>query len=295
MRQLTLGGSSIKSEAQPFLKWAGGKSRLAPFIVSTVRAAQRNAPRGWRYFEPFLGGGAIFFSLTPKSASLSDLNEELVNAYLQVQANPEGLIRLLAAHQRRHSKAYYLRVRAIVPQEPLERAARVIYLNKTCFNGLWRVNMKGQFNVPMGSYESPVIVDPPRIRAASAALSTARILARDFRIALTNIDSGPKKGDFVYLDPPYDPVSKTSSFTSYTGLGFGDEEQRQLAELFGTLAKRGVHALLSNSHTVLMDELYPTSIYWREIVQVPRAINSVGGSRGKIEEIVVANFGPGTL
>jgi DNA adenine methylase len=271
--------------AKPFLKWAGGKTQLLeqmrPFVPDGCRT----------YFEPFLGGGAVFFALAPKRAFLADANAELINAYEMVRDCPVELIGLLEYHSARIDKRYFYEVRRERPEElsPVARAARLIFLNKTCFNGLYRVNSKGEFNVPYGlDYypgRKPVLYEREAILAASDALRSASLSVADYRAAVASAG----RGDFVYLDPPYHPLSATSGFTSYTKKHFGDAEQRELAETFRSLDARGARVLLSNSPTPLVLSLYEG--FRVETLKARRAINSKGTGRGEINEILVRNFG----
>lgn len=276
----------LTAKATPILKWAGGKSRLlkqyAPLLPDEFGT----------YYEPFAGGAALFFYLQNRGrltkAKLGDSNAELVNCYRVVRDDVEALITLLAEHKQLHSKEHYYAIRALdrqteQPLTPIERAARVIYLNKTCFNGLWRVNSKGQFNVPVGSYKNPPILDADNLRAASEALKEADLMHGDFRAQVGEA----QPGDFVYFDPPYVPLNATANFTSYTADDFTLEDQRDLADLFATLDKRGCHVMLSNSDTPLVRELYTG--FCIETVQANRAINSKASKRGPISELVVTN------
>ena len=275
--------------ARPFLKWAGGKQQLLPQYEEFFPDSFS------RYCEPFLGGGAVFFHLRStgritgaEDVYLIDNNRDLINTYRVVRDQLEDLIELLAVHQREHNKKYYYRVRALdrkpIQMTDLERAARTIYLNKTCFNGLYRVNKKGQFNVPIGSYTDPAILQEDLLRSASAALQGVSIEAADFE----TIESLAQAGDFVYFDPPYDLVSKTSSFTSYTAGDFGDEDQRRLAQLFAKLSDEGCLCMLSNSSTPFVLDLYED--FRIEVVQANRVINSNANSRGSVDEVVVLNY-----
>jgi DNA adenine methylase len=277
------------SRAQPFLKWAGGKSQLldqyAPFFP-------REPMRG--YYEPFVGSGAVFFRLHPRDLferyHLADVNAELINCYAVVRDDVDALIDLLAEHRDRHSKEYYYTVRARDRDpgwgdaSPVERAARMIYLNKTCYNGLWRVNSKGQFNVPVGRYTNPAILDADRLRAASQALAGVTTEVAPFQAVLDR--AGP--GDFVYFDPPYVPLSETANFTSYAADSFNDSDQQQLADVFGKLARRGCRVMLSNSDVPRVRELYAG--FRIETVTARRAINSKSGKRGPITEVLVMNY-----
>lgn len=242
-----------------------------------------------RYHEPFVGGAALFFELSaagrlPKGAMLSDTNPNLVETYQGVQKHVEKVIALLEAHAARHSKDHYYATRAAVPKTLPERAARIIYLNRTCFNGLYRENSTGGFNVPMGRYDNPRICDAPNLRAVAAALRKAEIDCRPFETVL----DGAKPGDLVYFDPPYHPVSKTSSFTAYAKGGFGEEEQRRLAQVFRELTERGVKAILSNSMTDFVRELYAD--FRIDAVDATRRVNSKADRRGKIPEALVVNW-----
>ena len=271
---------------RPFLKWAGGKGQLLEELAGRVQAAQ---PFG-RYHEPFVGGGALFFGLTRsgalegRQAHLSDNNAPLVEAYQAVRDEVDGVIALLKEHKDHHSKAYYYQVRAGVPDTSVTRAARIIYLNRTCYNGLYRENSRGEFNVPLGRYEKPVICDEENLRAVAAALKTATIENRHFASILDRA----VEGDFVYFDPPYHPVSQTASFTSYDRNGFGPDDQRHLAEVVAELTEKGIKVLLSNSMTDFVKELY--SDFTIEEVFAARSVNSRADRRGKISEALVSNF-----
>ena len=274
----------------PFLKWAGGKGQLLEGLLERVAAAGEFG----RYHEPFVGGGALFFGLLEskrlrRNAYLSDSNQNLVNAYVGVQRNVEGVIELLRRHKARHSEEYFYEVRSSVPETIEARAARIIYLNRTCYNGLYRENSRGEFNVPFGRYKNPTICDEENLRACAKALKRAKVEQRPFETVLESA----QPGDFVYFDPPYVPVSATSSFTSYDKEGFGEDAQRRLAEVFAELAQRGVKALLSNSDTPLVRELY--SDFKIEVVYATRLVNSRADRRGKVAEVLLRNFGsPGS-
>jgi DNA adenine methylase len=277
----------VSRPARPFVKWVGGKRRLCAQFERFFPATAR------RYVEPFVGGGAVFFCLwnsgrLPGSAFLFDHNRDLVNAYRVVRDRVEDLIALLAEHERSHSKAYYYRVRRLdrraVALSDVERAARTIYLNRTCYNGLYRVNSKGQFNVPMGRYRRPRIVNRDALRAASAALQQACLEVRDFR----EVVDLAQAGDFFYFDPPYAPLSETANFTGYTADCFDEQDQRDLAALFGRLTDRGCLCMLSNSYTPFVLDLYRS--FRIETVYARRAVNSDANGRGKIREVVVLNY-----
>lgn len=275
------------TKAKPFLKWPGGKTQLLADL-------DRRRPTEFkRYHEIFLGGGAFYFHLyntgqIKQGAVLCDINPELINTYRVVRDQVEQLIEALQAHHaNRLDPDYYYAVRGW-DREPgyserpaVERAARTIYLNRTCFNGLYRLNRRGQFNAPIGSYKNPQVLDPPTLRAASLALRDVELRCEGFEQSIPRAE----RGDFVYLDPPYVPASETASFTSYAGQTFGPAEQEQLAQLFNGLHERGVHGLLSNSEAAHGLNLYQGSI---EIVQARRNINSAADKRGNVGEILVS-------
>jgi DNA adenine methylase len=268
---------------RPFLKWVGGKGQLLPQLRARYEAA---APTG-RYHEPFVGGGALFFDLYRngllgrKRASLSDNNPLLVDAYTAVRDETDALIDLLREHKARHGHDHYYATRAARPDTAVERAARLIYLNKTCFNGLYRENSRGEFNVPIGKYKNPAICDEENLRACAGALARADLHHRPFDA----VRKHAKPGDFVYFDPPYDPVSKTASFTAYARDGFGEADQRRLADLFRALRASGVHVLLSNAHTPLIRALYAGLNLMT--VDAIRSVNSRADRRGAVEEVLV--------
>lgn len=266
--------------SRPFIKWAGGKRRLLE-QYSTLFPAENKIRR---YFEPFLGGGAVFFYLRPAKAVLSDLNADLINCYRMVKEHPEELIDKLAQHKT--SEKYFYTQREIDPHDlaPVDRASRFIYLNKTCYNGLYRVNKQGQFNVPFGRYKQPAICDRDAIRAASKALQHTQLKVSGFEKSVENA----RKGDFIYFDPPYAPLTPTASFTSYTASNFFAEDQAKLSKLYRNLHARGCFVMLSNSDTALVRELYKDF----EIVTVrcPRSINSNAFARGPITELVIKNY-----
>jgi DNA adenine methylase len=273
--------SAVEVPARPFLKWAGGKAQLLPEILARVPA------RFGCYHEPFIGGGALFFALAGgarlgERALLSDLNPNLVQTWAAIRDDVDGVISALAPHV--NHEDYFYRVRALEPASlsPAVRAARVIYLNKTGFNGLYRENRAGRFNVPFGRYVNPNTCDEPNLRAVSRALQGVSIETRDF---LSVLDRA-RPDDFVYFDPPYVPVSATASFTAYSrGGGFGHAEQTALRDAFSELASRGVHVLLSNSDVPFVRELYAG--FRIEQVWARRPINSNGAARGAVAEVLV--------
>jgi DNA adenine methylase len=273
---------------QPFLKWAGGKRQLLPEIRKYI-------PKKYNiYFEPFIGAGAVLFDIQPQEAIINDANAELINCYNAIKTDPEGVIRLAQEHQRENSEKYFYSLRSLDREasfkelSSIKRAARIIYLNKTCYNGLFRVNSQGQFNVPYGNYQDPQVVDALVIRAVSRYLNEVRIdiSQGDFEDAV----SGATAGDFVYFDPPYDPLSDTSSFTGYNLINFDKPQQEQLKKVCDELTGRGCMVLLSNSDTLFIRDLYSdTTRYTIKPVVANRNINSVSTGRGKISELLIYN------
>lgn len=271
-----------ESKASPFVKWAGGKRRLMPQY-------EKFFPHNFRtYHEPFLGGGAFFFHLRPRTASLSDINHRLIDAYEAIRDDLDGVLECLARHRSEHCKDYFYKCREMFNQGDLllkrDRAALMIYLNKTCFNGLYRENRKGDFNVPIGRYKEPRIFDLENLTRVSEHLQGVDLRVASFEKVLERVSPG----DFVYFDPPYVPISTTSSFTNYNKGGFGAQKQRELAEVFRKLDKRGCYVMLSNSDCGFVRELYKD---WRnEVVLASRCINSRATKRGPINELLIMNF-----
>ena len=268
--------------AKPFIKWVGGKTQLLPELTSRI-------PDDFsRYFEPFMGGGALFFHLQPERSTLIDINEELINAYTVIKYKTDELIADLKQHI--YEKEYYYQIRNVDRTDEYEswsdvrRASRLIYLNKTCFNGLYRVNSKGKFNTPIGSYKNPKIVDETNLRACSLALQKAETVNGSF----LKVEELITDNDFVYFDPPYAPLNATSNFTGYSQKGFDGEMQLELRDLCDRLNKKGVRFMLSNSNAPLIIDLYRD--YKIELVYATRAINSKGNKRGKIPEVLVTNY-----
>jgi DNA adenine methylase len=272
-------GGAAEAAAAPVVKWAGGKTRLLDQLVA--RAPERYR----RYFEPFVGGGALYFRLQPGRAVLSDSNPDLIGMYRRVAGHVEAVIRRLEAHRAAHGVDHYYRVREEWNRgglaDPDDRAAAFIYLNKTCYNGLWRVNSRGHFNVPVGRYDDPSIFDGAQLRAASRALRRAELATAGFAEAV----AGARDGDFVYFDPPYHPLSDTAHFTSYTSASFGRDDQRRLAELARELVRRGCAVLVSNSDTEFVRELYRG--FRIDVVDCARAINSKASARGPQRELII--------
>jgi len=241
-----------------------------------------------RHVEPFVGGGALFFSRRPRRALLTDINPALVSTYAAIRDDVAGVIGALRELADRHSKESYYQVRERYNQQrrasSTKRAAMFIYLNKTCFNGLHRVNRKGEFNVPVGSYKNPRILNEEVLRAASHALEGTHLECAPFDALIENA----KPGDFIYFDPPYEPVSQTSSFTSYARDGFSQEDQTRLRDVYKALDRRGCKLMLSNSNLPFIRNLYGT--FNIDTVAAPRAINCNGKKRGKVSEVVVRNY-----
>ena len=277
----------INAKPKPFVKWVGGKRQLLrQFRELGLYPPEDFNPITNTYYEPFVGGGAVFFDLLPKNAELSDLNNELVTTYNVIKNNVDELIESLQKHI--YDKEYYLEVRAkkIEDLSDIEVASRFIFLNRTGFNGLYRVNKSGQFNVPFGRYNNPVICDEDNLRRVSDALHVI-ITHQDYK----NVLKTAKSGDFIYLDPPYYPINATSSFTSYTAEGFLEKEQTELRDTFVKLHKKGCFVMLSNSDTPFINELYSglEGITINKIT-AGRAINSKGSGRVKITEVLVTNY-----
>ncbi len=280
----------IDDKAKPFVKWVGGKRQL----LKQFRDLGLYPPEGFdatnsTYFEPFVGGGAVFFDLLPQKAILSDSNKDLVITYNVIKNNVDELIKSLKKHE--HNKEYFLKIRAqkVSTLSDIEIASRFIYLNRTCFNGMYRVNSKGEFNVPFGDNKNPLICDEVNLKKVSASLQKVTINHADYK----NVLKKAKKGDFVYFDPPYYPINKTSSFTAYTADSFLDKEQIELRDIFYELHKRGCFVMLSNSDTPFINKIY-SELKDKKIkiskVQAGRAINSKGTGRGKITEALVTNY-----
>ena len=271
---------------QPFTKWTGGKRQLLP-VIRELMPKKYN-----RYFEPFVGGGALFFDLAPKDAVINDFNAELINCYQQIKDNPQELIEILKVHQEYNSKEYYLDLRSADRDERIDmmsevqRAARILYMLRVDFNGLYRVNSKNQFNVPYGRYKNPKIVDENLVSAISTYLNNNQIEIKkgDFEKAVLDV----QPGDFVYFDPPYIPLSETSAFTSYTHEGFSYDDQVRLRDTFKKLSDTGAYVMLSNSSSFLVEELYRGfNIHY---VEATRTNGAKSSSRGKISEIIVTNY-----
>lgn len=281
------GGNLMKKNqlVAPVVKWVGGKRQLLPEIEKYIPNKIST------YYEPFLGGGAVFFHLQRKKAVVNDINEELINLYKVIKDNVDELIEDLQKHE--NTSDYFYDIRELDRDREkydkltdIERASRIHYLNKTCFNGLFRVNQQGEFNAPFGKYKNPDFVNAITLKAVSNYFNKANITFKcgDFEEAVKGI----RRGSFVYFDPPYDPVSDSSNFTGYDKGGFDRDEQIRLKKLCDKLNDRGVKFLLSNSATNFIKELYKD--YRVEIVQAKRSINSKGDMRGEVDEVLVRNY-----
>jgi DNA adenine methylase len=273
----------------PFVKWAGGKSQLIPQIIHLMPA------KFTRYFEPFLGGGAVFFHIASynRNAFLSDINTDLINAYKVIRNHVEELISALNYHQNKYNKSpkkyyYHLRDSAQVFNK-IDTAARFIALNKTCYNGLYRVNKNGLFNVPIGRYKNPIICDADNLRNMSVVLkqSGSNLGVSDYKKILVE---KAEKDDFIYLDPPFHPISNTANFTSYTNNGFTLEDQKELAIIFNELTRRGCRLLLSNSNTEEIRRLYSDYSHLTEVTTVNRSINAIASKRVGHTELLIRNY-----
>lgn len=269
---------------RPFLKWAGGKRQLIPELIKHMPAKYN------KYYEPFVGGGALLFALQPKKAVISDSNPELIGCYTVIRDSLDELIEDLRHH--RNEEGYFYQVRewdrkdSFKSKTPVQKASRIIFLNKTCYNGLFRVNSQGQFNAPFGRYKNPNILDEAVLKAVSSYLNDAQveILNQDFSKTVATA----RKNDFIYFDPPYDPVSNTASFTGYDINGFNKDEQKRLKNIFDVLADKGCKVMLSNAYTDFIRELYQD--YQCIRVKAARAINSKASRRGKVDEILVKSY-----
>ena len=266
----------------PILKWVGGKRQLLNDILPLIQSTGT-------YIEPFLGGGAVLFAHQPKKAIVNDYNSELMNVYQVVKSYPEQLIQVLQIHYANNSEEYYYCIRELDRTEQyknislIEKAARIIYLNKTCYNGLYRVNSSGYFNSPYGRYKNPNIVNAPVIRAMSKYFNDNDItlLQGDYKEVLKKV----KRGSFVYLDPPYMPLSRSANFTGYTENGFGYKEQEELKRECDKLKEKGIRFVQSNSDCLEIRELYKD--YTIKTVQAKRVINSNSAKRGEINEVLI--------
>jgi len=279
----------VTVEPKPFVKWAGGKRQL-------LAELEKSFPKQFgTYFEPFLGGGALLFDLLAKKpnlkCSVSDLNSDLVLAYVTIRDKLGRLIESLENHSKNYHKdstGYYYEVRKQEPKSQIEKVSRLLFLNKTCFNGLYRVNSKGKFNVPLGRYTNPNIVNRENLTSVSKFLQSdkIKISCRDFESILKDA----KKGDFVYFDPPYQPVSDTANFTSYTHRDFTEDDLQRLADLANQLNSKGSHVLLSNSNTKIVKKIFSSKKWKVKEIAVNRAINSNSQKRTGHKEVLIKNY-----
>ena len=279
----------VTVEPKPFVKWAGGKRQL-------LAELEKSFPKQFgTYFEPFLGGGALLFDLLAKKpnlkCSVSDLNSDLVLAYVTIRDKLGRLIESLENHSKNYHKdstGYYYEVRKQEPKSQIEKVSRLLFLNKTCFNGLYRVNSKGKFNVPLGRYTNPNIVNRENLTTVSKFLQSdkIKISCRDFESILNDA----KKGDFVYFDPPYQPVSDTANFTSYTHRDFTEDDLQRLADLANHLNSKGSHVLLSNSNTKIVKKIFSSKKWKIKEIAVNRAINSNSQKRTGHKEVLIKNY-----
>ena len=278
--------SSTTVKATPFIKWVGGKRSIMPALVSRLPETFNH------YYEPFVGGGALFFELYPKLdyAHLSDTNLHLAITYKVVQQDVEALIEKLKTHKEKHSKDYYYSVRKLGKQrkedylqDPIDVAARFIYLNKTCFNGLWRVNSKGDFNVPMGRYKNPPIMRQENLAACHNALQNVEIRWDEFN------QITPQEGDFVYFDPPYHPLD-SASFTKYSKQDFTQQDQLELRDFALRLHQQGVKVMLSNSNAPFIQSIYDSPVFNIAEIGAPRMVNSNASDRGNVSELLIINY-----
>lgn len=278
----------LEQKLKPFTKWTGGKRQLLDILV-------KNTPSKFdTYFEPFVGGGALFFELTPDKAVINDLNSDLILSYYAIKNNLDELIDLLREHDKNNSKEYYYDIRSTdrdgryEQMTDTEKAARMMYMLRVNFNGLYRVNSKGQFNTPYGKYKNPKIVDKPLLLAINRYLNNAdiEISNKSFEKSLETA----QKGDFIYLDPPYVPLNETSNFTAYTSNGFGYDEQVLLRDTFVKLDNIGCYVILSNSSASLVYELYDDYSETTIEVSANRMINSNPDARGPVDELLIKNY-----
>lgn len=270
----------------PVLKWVGGKRQLLdtikPFLPKRISS----------YCEPFLGGGALLFNLQPKKIFINDINQDLMRVYSVIKNDVESLINKLSDYKNESDFFYYIRSldrdrEKYNLMSEVEKAARILYLNKTCYNGLYRVNNAGEFNSPFGNYQNPNIVNAPTLRAVSKYFNSVerfQLTSVDYSEVLENV----RKGTFVYLDPPYDPISDTSNFTGYSKGGFTKDEQVRLRECCDDLTRRGIKFMLSNSSTEFIKEQYRN--YNINVVKAKRMVNSIANKRGDVEELLIRNY-----
>jgi len=277
-----------KIKAKPFLKWVGGKGRL-------LTELRKYYPKDFKnYFEPFVGGGAVFFDINTKRAYLNDINITLISTYKIIRDNKDEVIKILFNLEKKYKllneekrKDFYLKIREKYNELEsgiFEKSIYFLFLNKTCFNGMYRENSKGRFNVPFGKYKNPTIIDIDNIIKVSEFLKNVEFTSLSFEKAIYRA----KKGDFIYFDPPYYPLNSTSNFTSYSVEGFIEKEQEKLKEIFDMLDRKGCYVMLSNSYNTYIKNLY--SKYYKHEIMASRAINCKASSRGKIKEYIITNY-----
>lgn len=269
----------MQKKPEPFVKWVGGKRSTLNELLPSVPLSFKN------YHEPFIGGGALFFALNGqiKNATVSDNNFDLIMTYKAIQKDPKALIARLKEHVKKHGEKHYYETRASETEDPIEIASKFIYLNKTCYNGLYRVNKLGKFNVPMGKYNNPAILQEENIWACHEALKKTTIQLGDF----TRIKA--EAGDFVYFDPPYHPTTDVS-FTGYTKENFTEQDQVRLRDFALELSKKGVKVMLSNSNTPFIRDLYESKKFFVKTVLAPRMVNCKPKERNGVKEVLITNY-----
>ena len=266
----------LKNKIIPILKWAGGKRQLIPELINFIPRQFNN------YVEPFVGGGALYFYLARKNSIINDSNLEIINLYKEISKNPEAIVEGLKSYK--NTEDFFYNLRKIIPKTKLGKAIRTIYLNRTCFNGLYRVNKKGEFNVPFGKYKNVNFVDENNLILASKLLKKSKIYNKDYKYILKN---HCKRGDLVFLDPPYIPISKFSDFKRYTKEQFQLNDQVELSEFYKTLDKKGCYLILTNSNHEIIKKLY--NDFKIKIIKTKRNINSKASKRTG-EDIIITNF-----
>ena len=276
----------------PFVKWAGGKRRIAPLLIETFPSDFN--PSKHRFFEPFIGGGALMFALGNSEGTIyipgeklfiNDTNPELTNTYEVIRDSVSSLIKALEKLSKKVDEKTYYEIRTVIPREKVARAARFIFLNKTCFNGLWRVNSKGEFNVPFGNPKNPSLFNESNLRACSQRLQGSKITNLSFDKAVAKA----RKGDLVYFDPPYIPLSASASFSAYSKEGFGIQEQELLCKTILNLSAKGVYVLLSNSDTPMTRKIFRKALTLRKVL-MSRSISSSGPTRKPVFEVLGMNY-----
>lgn len=275
-RQVNINAYDGKSAA-PVLKWAGGKTQMLKDIIPRI------PEKYGKYIEPFIGGGALFFNLAKPNSIIADSNPELINLYKQLAINSDQIIKVLEAYENTEEMYYEVRSKDWLECDPIEAAARMIYLNKTCFNGLYRLNKKGKFNTPFGKYKNPTICNPDKLRAAAKVLKNTTIICGDY---LKVLETYVTEGDFIFLDPPYMPISEYSDFKRYTKEQFYEQDQINLAQQVHKLYEKGCYVLLTNSNHPLIHELYKD--FKIDIIKTKRSINRKGNGRTGEDIIVTA-------